>query len=247
VTATLILLRHGQSVWNGHNRFTGWVDVALSDAGIDEAAGSATQLRVAHLKPDVVHTSVLRRSIATANVALDAADRHWVPVRRSWRLNERHYGDLQGKNKQKVRAEVGDEQFERWRRSYKGKPPPSSAHDHDMERSDPRYVDLGDALPNGESLEDVLARVIPHWELSIVRDLRAGATVLVVAHSNSLRALIKHLDKIADSDIPKLNVPTGMPLVYELGTDMVPIVRGGRYLEPDAAAVAALAVASEGG
>jgi 2,3-bisphosphoglycerate-dependent phosphoglycerate mutase len=243
---TLILLRHGESEWNARNLFTGWVDVALSDRGEAEAERGGRQLLEAGLAPDVVHTSLLRRAITTANIALDVADRHWIPVRRSWRLNERHYGALQGKDKKQTLAEFGEEQFMLWRRSYDVPPPPIADDDEWSQASDVRYASLGDEMPRSECLKDVLARALPHWESAIVPDLRSGATVLVAAHGNSIRALVKHLDEISDDDIAGLNIPTGMPLVYELDDAMRPMQRGGRYLDPEAAAEAAAAVAQQG-
>ncbi len=196
--------------------------------------------------PDVVHTSLQRRAITTASLALDAADRHWIPVRRSWRLNERHYGALQGKDKKQTLEEYGEEQFMLWRRSFDVPPPPLDDDDEFSQAGDPRYADLGDELPRTECLKDVIARMLPYWESEIVPDLRAGKTVLVAAHGNSLRALVKHLDGISDEDIAGLNIPTGMPLVYELDDDLQPTVPGGEYLDPEAAAAAAAAVANQG-
>jgi 2,3-bisphosphoglycerate-dependent phosphoglycerate mutase len=243
---TLILLRHGESEWNARNLFTGWVDVALSDTGRAEAERGAHQLVEAGLLPDVVHTSLLRRAITTANIALDIADRHWIPVRRSWRLNERHYGALQGKDKKQTLAQFGEEQFMLWRRSYDVPPPPIADDDEWSQAGDVRYASLGSELPRSECLKDVLERALPYWEAAIVPDLQAGHTVLVAAHGNSLRALVKHLDGISDEDIAGLNIPTGMPLVYELDDAMSPVTRGGRYLDPEAAAAAAAAVAQQG-
>lgn len=243
---TLVLLRHGQSTWNAENLFTGWVDVPLSEQGEQEAIRGGRLLAESDLLPDVVHTSLLRRAISTANLALDVADRHWIDVRRSWRLNERHYGALQGKDKQRTMQEFGEEQFMLWRRSYDTPPPriePGSEYSQD---TDVRYGDLGDANPLTECLADVVARLMPYWENSIVPDLRAGHTVLLAAHGNSLRALVKHLDGISDSDIAELNIPTGIPLRYDLTADLSPKVRGGTYLDPDAAKDAAAAVASQG-
>jgi 2,3-bisphosphoglycerate-dependent phosphoglycerate mutase len=225
---------------------TGWVDVALSETGEQEARRGGEQLRAAGLLPDVVHTSVLRRAISTANLALDACDRHWIPVRRHWRLNERHYGALQGKNKKQTLAEFGEEQFMLWRRSYSVPPPPIDPGSEYSQFSDPRYADLGADMPATECLADVVARFLPYWESAIVPDLRAGAVVLVAAHGNSLRALVKHLDGISEDDIAGLNIPTGFPLLYDLDDDMRPTVRGGTYLDPGAAKEAAAAVASQG-
>ena len=245
--ATLILLRHGESEWNAKNLFTGWVDVDLTEKGTDEARRGGALLQESGLLPDVVHTSLLKRAIKTANIALDAADRSWIPVRRTWRLNERHYGALQGKNKQETLAQYGDEQFMLWRRSYDTPPPPIAADDPWSQADDPRYAELPpDARPATECLADVVRRLIPYWQDVIVEDLRAGKTVLVTAHGNSLRALVKHLDGISDADIAELNIPTGIPLVYHLDADMRPIVPGGQYLDPEAAKTAAAAVAAQG-
>ncbi|WP_286960178.1 phosphoglyceromutase, partial [Arsenicicoccus sp. UBA7492] len=209
MTYTLILLRHGESEWNAKNLFTGWVDVELSDKGRAEAVSGGTQLKDAELLPDILHTSLLRRAINTANAALNECDRHWIPVKRSWRLNERHYGDLQGKDKKQTKEQYGEEQFMLWRRSY-DTPPPEIADDNEFSQAgDPRYADLGDAMPKTECLKDVVARMIPYWESDIVPDLKDGKTVLVAAHGNSLRALVKHLDGISDDDIAGLNIPTG--------------------------------------
>ena len=246
MTYTLVLLGHGESVWNAKNLFTGWVDVDLSDKGRDEAVRGGELLVVEGLLPDVVHTSVLRRAINTANLALDTADRHWIPVRRHWRLNERHYGDLQGKDKKQTMAKFGEEQFILWRRSYDVPPPPINSDNPNSQAGDPRYADLGADMPQTECLKDVVARMIPYWENEIRTDLRDGKMVLVAAHGNSLRALVKHLDGISDDDIAALNIPTGMPLVYELDDDFQPITPGGRYLDPEAAAEAAAAVANQG-
>jgi 2,3-bisphosphoglycerate-dependent phosphoglycerate mutase len=246
MTYTLVLLRHGESVWNAKNLFTGWVDVDLSDKGRAEAVRGGEQLVAEGLLPDVVHTSVLRRAITTANLALDAADRHWIPVRRHWRLNERHYGDLQGKDKKQTMEQFGEEQFMLWRRSYDVPPPPISADNQYSQAGDPRYAGLGSDLPETECLKDVVARMLPYWESDIQPDLRDGNVVLVAAHGNSLRALVKHLDGISDDDIAGLNIPTGMPLVYELDDAFQPVTRGGRYLDPEAAAAAAAAVANQG-
>jgi 2,3-bisphosphoglycerate-dependent phosphoglycerate mutase len=246
MTYTLVLLRHGESDWNAKNLFTGWVDVALSEKGRVEAENGGRMLADAGLLPDVVHTSVLRRAITTANIALDLADRHWIPVKRSWRLNERHYGALQGKNKKQTLEQFGEEQFMLWRRSYDVPPPPIEDHDEYSQAGDPRYADLGPLMPRTECLKDVVARMLPYWEAEIVPELRAGRTVLVAAHGNSLRALVKHLDEIGDAEIAGLNIPTGIPLLYRLEEDLTPTVPGGTYLDPEAAVAAAAAVANQG-
>jgi len=246
MTYTLVLLRHGESDWNAKNLFTGWVDVPLSDTGRTEAEAAGRLLVESQLLPDVLHTSLLRRAITTANLALDAADRHWIPVRRSWRLNERHYGALQGKNKKQTLEQFGEEQFMLWRRSYDVPPPPIAADDEFSQADDPRYADLADDMPATECLKDVVARMLPYWESAIVPDLKDGHLVLVAAHGNSLRALVKHLDGISDEAIAGLNIPTGIPLLYELDDTFTPITPGGRYLDPEAAATAAAAVANQG-
>ena len=243
---TLVLLRHGQSVWNAENLFTGWVDVPLSETGEQEARRGGELLAAEGLLPDIVHTSVLRRAISTANLALDACDRHWIPVRRDWRLNERHYGELQGKNKKQTLDQFGEEQFMLWRRSYDVPPPPIESGSEFSQDGDPRYAGLGDAMPATECLADVVARFLPYWESAVVPDLEAGKVVLLAAHGNSLRALVKHLDGISDADIAELNIPTGIPLRYELDDALQPTVRGGQYLDPEAAATAAAAVAAQG-
>ena len=245
---TLVLLRHGESEWNAKNLFTGWVDVGLSDKGRDEAARGGRLLRESGVLPDVVHTSLLTRAIATANIALGEADRSWIPVVRNWRLNERHYGDLQGKNKKETLEKYGEEQFMLWRRSYDTPPPPIDPDSEFAQTYDPRYAALPpEARPRTECLKDVVARLIPYWQDVIVAEgLRQGQTVLVAAHGNSLRALVKHLDGISDTDIAALNIPTGIPLVYRLDDTLRPIVPGGEYLDPEAAAAAAAAVANQG-
>ena len=241
----LILLRHGESEWNAKNLFTGWVDVRLSDKGEEEAKRGGTLLKERGLLPDLVHTSLLGRAIQTANFALDACDRHWIPVRRSWRLNERHYGALQGKDKAQTLATYGEEQFKLWRRSY-DVPPPAIRDDNPYSQAqDPRYLDLGNEMPKSECLKDVVNRMLPYWESAIVPDLKAGASVLVAAHGNSLRALVKHLDGISDSEIAELNIPTGIPLHYVLDTNLKP-TKAGEYLDPAAAAEAIKAVANQG-
>jgi 2,3-bisphosphoglycerate-dependent phosphoglycerate mutase len=246
MTHTLVLLRHGESAWNAKNLFTGWVDVDLSDRGREEAVHGGELLVGEGLLPDVVHTSVLRRAITTANLALDIADRHWIPVRRSWRLNERHYGDLQGKDKKQTLAQYGEAQFMLWRRSYDTPPPPISDTNEWSQAGDPRYAGLGAEMPATECLKDVVARMLPYWENEIRADLSDGKVVLIAAHGNSLRALVKHLDGISDEDIAALNIPTGMPLMYELDEEFRPVQPGGRYLDPEAAAEAAAAVANQG-
>ncbi len=247
MTATLILLRHGESEWNAKNLFTGWVDVDINDKGVGEARRGAELLKAEGLLPDVVHTSVLRRAIHTAYLALDGCDRHWIPVKRSWRLNERHYGALQGKNKAQTLEAYGEEQFMLWRRSYDTPPPLIAADDEFTQFADPSYASLpSEARPLTECLKDVVARMLPYWYDAIVPDLRDGKVVIVVAHGNSLRALVKHLDNISDADIAGLNIPTGIPLLYELDEDLRPTVAGGRYLDPDAAAAAIEAVKNQG-
>lgn len=242
----LILLRHGESEWNAKNLFTGWVDVRLSQAGEAEAARGGKLLAERNLLPDVVHTSLLRRAIHTSQLALDACDRHWIPVRRSWRLNERHYGALQGKDKKETLATYGEEQFKLWRRSFDVPPPPIDSADPYSQASDARYADLGADLPNTECLKDVVMRMIPYWQESILPDLKAGKRVLVTAHGNSLRALVMHLDGISEADIAELNIPTGIPLLYKLDSDFKPVIKGGEYLDPDAAQAAIEAVANQG-
>lgn len=244
--ATLVLLRHGESTWNAKNLFTGWVDVPLSDKGAAEARRGGELLAGEGLLPDVVHTSLLRRAITTAGLALDVAERHWIPVRRSWRLNERHYGALQGKDKKQTLAEYGEEQFMTWRRSYDTPPPPIDPDDDFSQSRDPRYAELGGDAPLTECLADVVGRMLPYWHEAVVPDLEAGRVVLVAAHGNSLRALVKHLDGISDAAIAGLNIPTGIPLLYELDASLAPVTPGGRYLDPQAAAVAAAAVAAQG-
>ncbi|HEY1106100.1 phosphoglyceromutase [Agromyces endophyticus] len=243
---TLVLLRHGNSEWNQKNLFTGWVDVRLSELGRTEAARAGELLRESGLLPDVLHTSVLTRAIQTANIALDVADRAWIDVRRTWRLNERHYGALQGLDKAETLEKYGPEQFQLWRRSF-DVPPPVLADDSEFSQvGDPRYASLSDdELPRTECLKDVIARMLPYWEEGIVPDLAAGKTVLVTAHGNSLRALVKHLDGISDDDIAELNIPTGIPLVYELDDEFRP-AKPAEYLDPEAAAAGAAAVAAQG-
>jgi 2,3-bisphosphoglycerate-dependent phosphoglycerate mutase len=244
--ATLVLLRHGESEWNQKNLFTGWVDVDLTAAGEEEARRGGELLAEHRLLPDVVHTSVLRRAIRTAQITLDVADRHWIPVRRSWRLNERHYGALQGKDKAQVREEFGDEQFMMWRRSYDVPPPPLADDDRFSQAGDLRYADLLDAMPRTECLKDVVGRMLPYWYDAIVPDLRRYSVVLVAAHGNSLRALIKYLDGMSDEDVVSLNVPTGIPLHYDLDATTLRPTWPAAYLDPDAAVAAIEAVANQG-
>ncbi|MFH5824941.1 phosphoglyceromutase [Georgenia sp. AZ-5] len=244
MTYKLVLLRHGESEWNAKNLFTGWVDVPLSEKGTEEATRGGQLLVDADVLPDVVHTSLLRRAIMTANLSLDAADRHWIPVKRNWRLNERHYGALQGKNKKEIREEYGEDQFMQWRRSYDVPPPEIELGSKYSQDADPRYA--GEPIPRSECLKDVLVRALPYWEAEIVPDLKAGKAVLVAAHGNSLRAIIKHLDNVSDEAIAGLNVPTGIPLYYELDEDLRPTVPGGQYLDPEAAKAAIAAVANQG-
>jgi 2,3-bisphosphoglycerate-dependent phosphoglycerate mutase len=223
---TLILLRHGQSEWNDRDLFTGWIDVDLTARGEDEARTGGRALAAAGLAPTVVHTSLLTRAIRTANLALEELGALWIPVRRSWRLNERHYGDLQGRNKAETRERYGDEQFLAWRRSYDTPPPPLPEGDERSALGDPRYADLPpDVVPATECLADVVVRLLPYWEDAIAPDLKAGHTVLVAAHGNSLRALRKHLDGISDDDIVGLELPTGVPTVYELDERLRPVTR----------------------
>ncbi len=244
---TLVLLRHGESTWNLENRFTGWHDVPLSETGIAEARRAGELMRAEGLAFDAAHTSLLRRAIQTVNIALDVMDQHWIPVRRHWRLNERHYGALQGLNKKETSEQYGPDQVFAWRRSYDVPPPPLDPPHPRHPRFDRRYAGLApDLLPATECLKDVVARMLPYWHDAIVPDLRAGRTVLVGAHGNSLRALVKHLDGISDEAIAELNIPTGIPLLYELDADLRPIAS--RYLgDPEAARAAAEAVARQAG
>jgi 2,3-bisphosphoglycerate-dependent phosphoglycerate mutase len=244
---TLVLLRHGESRWNAENLFTGWVDVGLTEKGLGEAVRAGKLLADQDLLPDVLHTSVLKRAIATADNCVGTCDRQWIQVRRSWRLNERHYGALQGKDKTQIREEYGDEQFMLWRRSYDTPPPPLDDDDEYSQVGDPRYVALAPELvPRTECLKDVVERMLPYWYDAIVPDLRKGQTVLVVAHGNSLRALAKHLDGISEDEITGLNIPTGIPLRYDLDDDLRPVSRGGAYLDPEAAAASIQAVKNQG-
>ncbi|WP_066585581.1 phosphoglyceromutase [Cellulomonas timonensis] len=245
MTYTLVLLRHGESEWNAKNLFTGWVDVPLSEKGVEEAKRGGKLLVDEGVLPDVVHTSLLRRAITTANLALDAADRHWIPVRRSWHLNERHYGALQGKDKKQTLETYGEEQFMLWRRSYDVPPPPIEPGSAFSQDGDPRYA--GEPIPSAEALKQVLDRVVPYWESDLVPDLKSGKTVLVAAHGNSIRAIVKFLDGVDDETIAGINIPTGIPLVYELDEETLkPTNPGGTYLDPAAAADAIKAVANQG-
>jgi 2,3-bisphosphoglycerate-dependent phosphoglycerate mutase len=246
MTHQLILLRHGNSVWNQKNLFTGWVDVDLTDVGRSEAKRAGELLAMANLKPDVLFTSVLKRAINTAHIALDQLDRNWIPTFRSWRLNERHYGALQGLDKAETLAQYGPEQFQLWRRSYDTPPPPIADDAEYSQFGDERYSELGEQLPRTECLKDVLNRMLPYWESDIAPQLIQSKTVLVTAHGNSLRALVKHLDGISDAEIAELNIPTGIPLLYKLNAQLQPENPGGEYLDPAAAAAGAAAVAKQG-
>jgi 2,3-bisphosphoglycerate-dependent phosphoglycerate mutase len=244
--STLILLRHGQSQWNASNQFTGWVDVDLTEKGRAEAARAGELIAAGDRQPDVLYTSLLRRAITTAHLALEAADRLWIPVQRNWRLNERHYGALQGLDKAATKAKYGEEQFMLWRRSYDTPPPPIEMGSTYSQDGDPRYADIGGG-PLTECLADVVARSAPYYEQTITGDLKAGKTVLIVAHGNSLRALVKYLDGMSDADVVGLNIPTGIPLRYDLNAKGQPVVPGGTYLDPEAAAAGAAEVAKQGG
>ena len=242
----LVLIRHGESSWNLENRFTGWTDVDLTPTGIAQAQRAGRLMQEEGLDFDVAYTSVLKRAIRTLYLALDEMDCTWLPVVKSWRLNERHYGALQGKDKAQTLAAYGEEQFQLWRRSFDVPPPPIDVNDEFSQSNDPRYAELGSNVPRTECLKDVVARMLPYWQESIVPDLKAGKKVLVTAHGNSLRALVKHLDGISDADIAGLNIPTGIPLLYELTPDLAPIKKGGEYLDPAAAVEAITAVANQG-
>ena len=242
----LILLRHGQSQWNAKNLFTGWVDVALSSQGEAEAKRAGELLKEKNLLPDLLHTSLLTRAIHTAEIALGACERKWIPVSRSWRLNERHYGALQGKDKAATLKEYGEEQFKLWRRSFDTPPPAIADNDQYSQASDIRYKDLGPDLPKAECLKDVVKRLMPYLDNEIASDLRQGKTVLVVAHGNSIRAIVKHLACISDSDIAEVNIPTGIPLLYRFDDDFEPIIKEGEYLDPEAAKESIAAVANQG-
>jgi 2,3-bisphosphoglycerate-dependent phosphoglycerate mutase len=241
----LVLLRHGQSEWNAANLFTGWWDADLTELGAAEAVRGGALLAERQVLPDVVHTSVQTRAIRTADLALHAAGRSWIPVRRHWRLNERHYGDLTGRNKAETLEKYGEAQVHVWRRSYDVPPPPIEADNAFNPVDDPRYADLPpEVRPSSECLADVVRRMLPYWHDAIVPDLVTGRVVLVAAHGNSLRALVKHLDGVSDDEIVGLNIPTGIPLVYELTDELLPIDH--YYLgDPEAAKKAAEAVANQ--
>jgi 2,3-bisphosphoglycerate-dependent phosphoglycerate mutase len=242
----LVLLRHGESTWNRENRFTGWTDVDLTDKGRDEALAAGRLLRDGGYTFDIAYTSVLKRAIRTLWIALDEMDLLWVPVERSWRLNERHYGGLQGLNKAETAAKHGDDMVKIWRRSFDIPPPPLDTSDERHPSHDPRYAKLRPSeLPATESLKDTIARFLPYWDTRIAPAIREGAKVLIVAHGNSLRALVKHLDGVSDADIVERNIPTGIPLVYELDDTLKPI-RSFYLGDPEAARKAAEAVASQG-
>jgi 2,3-bisphosphoglycerate-dependent phosphoglycerate mutase len=246
MTYNLILLRHGNSVWNEKNLFTGWVDVDLTDKGRSEAKRAGELISASGLVPTVLYTSVLKRAINTAHIALDEMSLNWIETKRSWKLNERHYGALQGLDKAETLEKYGQEQFQIWRRGFDTPPPPIDDDSEFSQAHDERYASLGEALPRTECLKDVLVRMLPYWESDIVASLRERKTVLVTAHGNSLRALVKHLDGISDEAIADLNIPTGMPLHYKLDENLKPINPGGTYLDPDAAKAGADSVANQG-
>ncbi len=245
--ATLVLLRHGESEWNAKGLFTGWVDVDLTELGNEQARLGGLELHKAGLLPTIAHTSLMTRAIRTANLALESCNRSWIPVKRHWRLNERHYGGLQGKDKKATLAEYGEEQFQRWRRSYDVPPPPIEPGSEWDVSADPRYAHLTtDLVPRTECLKDVVHRMLPYWYDAIVPDLQADEVVLVAAHGNSLRALVMHLDRLGEDEVVSLNIPTGQPLRYDLDDDMHPTNPGGTYLDETAAVAAAAAVARQG-
>jgi 2,3-bisphosphoglycerate-dependent phosphoglycerate mutase len=241
-----VLIRHGESSWNQENRFTGWTDVPLSEKGVGEAREAGKLLKKEGYVFDLAFTSVLKRAIKTLWLALEEMDRMWIPVRHSWRLNERHYGALQGLNKAETAAKYGDDQVKIWRRSYDVRPPLLEKNDERHPSKDPRYVSLKPAeLPDGECLADTVARAVPYWEETIVPEIRSGRKIVIAAHGNSLRALVKYLDNVSEKDILELNIPTGVPLLYELDADMKPV--GHRYLgDQEAVAKAQAAVAAQG-
>jgi len=241
----LVLLRHGESQWNRENRFTGWRDIDLTEKGIGEAANAGKLMKEEGLTFDIAYTSVLKRAIRTLWNALDVMDLMWIPVEKSWRLNERHYGALQGLNKSETAELHGEEQVLVWRRSYGTPPPPLGKTDERYPGNDPRYASLRpEDVPVTECLKDTVARFLPYWEEKIVPGINQGKKVLIVAHGNSLRALVKHLDKVSDEDIVGINIPTGIPLVYELNDDLTPI-RSYYLGDQEAAAKAAAAVANQ--
>lgn len=242
----LILLRHGESLWNAKNLFTGWVDVELSEKGLQEAARAGQLLKEANLLPDVLHTSLLKRAIDTADIALKNCGRTGIATKRSWRLNERHYGALQGKDKAATLKEYGEQQFQLWRRSFDVPPPAIADDDQYSQKNEPKYANLGDLLPKTECLKDVVARVVPYLTGEVTQDLKSNKTVLITAHGNSIRAIVKYLDAISDTDIAGINIPTGIPLLYELNEKFEPITKGGRYLDPVEAQAAIAAVTNQG-
>ncbi|MFP4549622.1 MAG: 2,3-diphosphoglycerate-dependent phosphoglycerate mutase [Spirochaetales bacterium] len=242
----VVLLRHGESVWNKENRFTGWTDVDLSERGQVEATNAGEVLKAEGYVFDIAFTSVLRRAIKTLHIALDVMDQHWIPEVKDWRLNERHYGALQGLNKAETAEKFGDEQVHEWRRSYATPPPALEEDDERFPGKDPRYKDLDPAdVPKTECLKDTVDRFLPYWHEEIAPTIKSGKRVIIAAHGNSLRALVKYLDEISDEDIPGLNIPTGVPLVYELDEDLKPIKH--YYLgDQEAIEAAAKAVANQG-
>jgi 2,3-bisphosphoglycerate-dependent phosphoglycerate mutase len=243
----LILLRHGESEWNALNLFTGWVDVDLSEKGVKEATRGGELIKESGLIPNVLHTSLLNRAVRTSQLALASADIQDIETHRTWRLNERHYGALQGLNKKDTLEKYGEEQFMLWRRSFDVPPPPIDPENKYAQNNDSKYSHLASSeIPLTECLKDVVERVLPYWENEIVPELKANKTVLIVAHGNSLRALIKHLDNVSDADIAQLNLPTGIPLLYKLDENLNPIKKGGEYLDPIAAKEAIAGVANQG-
>ena len=242
----ITLIRHGESAWNKENRFTGWTDVPLSEKGIEEARSAGRLLKAEGINFDLAFTSVLKRAIKTLWLTLEEMDLMWIPVKHSWKLNERHYGALQGLNKADTAAKYGDDQVKIWRRSYDIRPPMLEQTDERFPGKDPRYANLKPSeLPAGECLADTVARVVPYWQEVIVPEILAGHKIIIAAHGNSLRALVKYLDNISDKDILELNIPTGVPLIYELDKDMKPISH--RYLgDAEAIAKAQAAVANQG-
>ena len=244
-TGKLVLVRHGQSEWNASNQFTGWYDVPLTEKGRAEAVRAGEMMVEAGLEPTILYTSLLRRAINTAHIALDVADRLWIPVVRDWRLNERHYGALQGLNKAETKEKYGDDQFMMWRRSYDTPPPPLADDSEFSQANDPRYANVENA-PKTECLLDVEKRLIPYFEAEILPRLKNGETVMLAAHGNTLRAMLMYLDGITPEAIAEVNVPTGIPLIYEFDADARVLNPGGTYLDPEAAAAGAAAVAAQG-